>query len=280
MDRLGVTKLYREESTLERKHSSIFPLRRANMSGISPTFFRRMLAIMSLALWSPALQAQDSHPEHVSKPPADRKGWHVTPRVRIVETFDDNPFLLSDAGKARLSALSASSLTSGRYTNMAGGNDYITSMRGGLNAEGPGILGRKLTLGADARYAYYQLNARRRNLFYELRVAQALGHGSHLGARAELQPKYFFRNYLADAVDLNRNGTIEPDERVYAAGAYSDQEFAGEFRQRLLKSTEDHPFGAQLTLEAGRKARTFEQPFQTRGYAGPFASVIGAVAVV
>ena len=247
------------------------------MSRISPSFFRLLLAIMSLALWSPTLQAQDSHPAHASRPPADREGWHVTPGFRILQTFDDNPFLLSDAGKAGLSALSASSLTSGRYTNMAGTSDNITGMRGGLNAEGPGILGRKLTLGADARYEYYQRNARRRNMFYTMRISQALGHGSHLGARAELQPKYFFRNFLADAVDLNGDGTIQSAERIYAAATYSDQEFTGEFRQRLVKSTDDHPFGAQLTMEAGHQARTYQQPFQTRGYSGPFAGVIAAL---
>ena len=247
------------------------------MSGISPAFFRPMLAIMSLALWSPALQAQDSHRTHVSKPSADREGWRVTPGLRIVETFDDNPFLLSDARKAGVSAPSASSISSGRYTSMADASDYITSMRGALNGEGPGILGRKLTLGADARYEYYQRNARRRNMFYTMRISQALGHGSHLGARAELQPKYFFRNFLADAVDLNGDGTIQSAERIYAAATYSDQEFTGEFRQRLVKSTDDHPFGAQLTVEAGHKTRTYQQPFQTRGYGGPFAGVIAAL---
>jgi hypothetical protein len=144
-----------------------------------------------------------------------------------------------------------------------------------LNAEGPAILGRKLTLGADARYEYYQKNAKRRNVFYDVRAAQSLGHGTHIVARAELQPKYFFRNYLADAVDLNADGTITSNERVYAAGTYSDQEFTGEIHQRLVKSTDDHPFGAELTLEGGHKTRDYLQPFQTRGYRGPFAGASG-----
>ena len=245
------------------------------MSGISPTFIRRMRAILSIALWSPAVQSQDTHRTQVAKPSVEREGWRLTPGLRIVQTFDDTPFLLSDARKAGVDAPSASSITSGRYTNMAGASDFITSMRGGLNAEGPGILGRKLTLGADARYEYYQRNARRRNMFYAMRVGQALGHGSHLVARAELQPKYFFRNYLADAVDLNGDGTIQSAERVYAAATYFDQEFTGEFRQRLVKATDDHPFGAQLIMEAGHQTRTYQQPFQTRGYRGPFAGVIG-----
>ncbi len=236
------------------------------MSRLSAAFLRRMLAVISIALCSSPLHAQDSQ----RAAPANT-GWRLTPGLRIVETFDDNPFLLSDARKAGVDAPSASSITSGRYAGMAGASDYITSLRGGLGAEGPGLLGRKLTLAAYARYEYYQKNAGRRNMFYDLRLAQALGHGSHIAARAELQPKYFYRNYLADAIDLSGDGTIQTAERLYAAGTYSDQEFTGEFRQRLVKSADDHPFGAELTIEGGRKTRTYQQPFQTRGYRGPFA---------
>jgi hypothetical protein len=201
----------------------------------------------------------------------------LTPALRIVETFDDNPFLLSDARKVGVDAPSTASLTSGRYTGMDGAKDYITSLRGGLTAEGPGILGRKLTLGADSRYEYYQRNAKRRNVSYDLRLVQSLGHGAHLAGRAEFQPKYFFRNYLADAIDLNADGTIQSAERIYAAGTYSDQEYTGEFRQRLAKSTDDHPFGAELILEGGHKTRDYQQPFQTRGYRGPFAGARGVL---
>jgi hypothetical protein len=240
------------------------------MPKTSSIFAYPILAIMTLALSSAPLQPQAFPRMHASKPPVD-ESWRLAPALRVVETFDDNPFLLSDARRAGVDAPSTSSLTSGRYTSMAGSNDFITSLRGGLHAEGPALLGRKLTLGADARYEYYQRNAKRRNVFYDLRAVQALGHGTHLGARAELQPRYFFRNYLADAIDLSGDGTIQTAERVYAAGTYSDQEYTGELRQRLVKSTEDHPFGAQLTLEGGHKVRDYQQPFQTRGYKGPFA---------
>jgi hypothetical protein len=271
---LDVTKLSRNESNPELKHCCTSSAQTDQMSTISRAFNRRMLAIAFIALWSPALQAQDILRPHTVKPPADRS-WRLIPGLRIVETFDDNPFLLSDARKAGVDAPSASSITSGRYTSMAGASDYITSVRGGLSAEGPAILGRKLTLGADARYEYYQKNDKRRNMFYDLRAVQALGRGAYLAARAELQPKYFFRNYLADAIDASGDGIIQTAERVYAAGTYSDQEFTGELRQRLVKSTDDHPFGAELTLEAGHKARSYQQPFQTRGYRGPFAGISG-----
>jgi hypothetical protein len=247
------------------------------MAVVSRTFIGEMLAIMSLALWSPALHAQDGYRTQVTKPSPDREGWRVIPGLRIVETFDDNPFLLSDARKAGVAPPSAASIASGRYAGMADASDFVTSMRAALRAEGPGILGHQLTLGAEARYQYYQRNALRRNMFYDLRAAQALGHGAHIAARAELQPKFFFRNYLADAVDLNADGVIEPNERIYAAGTYSDQVFTGEFRQRLVKSTDDHPFGAQLTIQGGHKTRTYQQPFQVRGYSGPFAGVVGTL---
>ncbi len=243
------------------------------MTKTSPALVRQILAIVAVAFWSVPLQSQVAPRTHASRPGEDT--WHLAPAFRVVETFDDNPFLLSDARKAGVGAPSASSLTSGRYSSMDGSSDFITSLRGGLTAEGPGILGRKLNLSADARYEYYQRNAKRRNVFYVLRADQAFGHGTHIAARAELQPKYFFRNYLADAVDLSGDGTIQSAERIYAAGTYSDQDYTGELRQRLAKSTDDHPFGAQVTLEAGHKTRDYLQPFQTRGYRGPFAGASG-----
>jgi len=246
------------------------------MSRIPAAFICR-IAIMSVAIWAPSLLAQSTKNARVAQPTADREGWHVSPGLRIAGTFDDNPFLLSDAKKAGVDAPSTSSVTSGRYSSMAGASDFITSLRGSLNAEGAGILGHKLILGADARYEYYQRNAKRRNMFYEVSAEQAIGHGTHIGARAEILPSYFFRNYLADAVDLNADGTIQSAERVYAAGTYSDQEFTGEIRHRLAKSSDDHAFGAQLTIDGGYKTRTYQQPFQTRGYSGPFAGVAAAL---
>ncbi len=256
-------------------HSIKFPLcRPPHMPKTSSIFANSILAIISLAFSSAPLQSQGLPRTRAAKPPVDGS-WSLAPTLRVVETFDDNPFLLSDARKAGVDAPSASSLTSGRYTSMAGSNDFITSLRGGLNAEGPALLGRKLTLGADARYEYYQRNPKRRNVFYDVRAVQAIGHGTHIAARAEIQPKYFFRNYLADAIDLSGDGTIQSNERVYAAGTYSDQEYTVELRQRLAKSTDDHPFGAELTLEGGHKTRDYQQPFQTRGYRGPFAGASG-----
>ena len=246
------------------------------MSKTPSKLIRQLLAIVSLALWSSSLQSQDVLRTHTAKP-RDAEGWRLVPDLRIAERFDDNPFFLSDNGRSGVDSPSVGSLASGRYTNMAASSDYITTLRGGLTAEGPAILGRKLSLGADARYEYYQKNTKRRNMFYSLRAIQSLGHGTHLGARAEILPSYFFRNFLADAVDLNANGVIESNERIYAAGTYSDKEFAGELRQRLVKSTEDHPFGAELTLEGGHRTRDYQQPFQTRGYRGPFVGAKGVL---
>ena len=247
------------------------------MRNLSVNFVRPMLAAISLCAWSPTLYAQQTHGTHVDKSSAEGEGWRVKPGIRLGEKFDDNPYLLSDAGRAGVSAPSASSLASGRYSQMFGPGDYITRMRGSLSAEGPGFLGRRLTLAGDARYDFYHSNSRRRNMAYQVRMAQSFGHGTHLGARAALRPTYFFRNFLADAVDANGDGTIQSSERIYAPAIYSQQEVAGVFRQRLVKSTRDHPFGLEVTLEGGHETRAYDQPFATRGYRGPFAAAIGAV---
>jgi hypothetical protein len=226
-------------------------------------------AVIGVVSAAAPVNAQLSQPQRVVRHSPDGDRWRFAPEFRLAETFDDNPFLLSDSRKSGLQAPSSSSVTNGRYDAMTSSSDYITSLRGGFGAQGPLLGGHKASLSGHARYEYYQSNVKRRNMVYDLRGLQSLGHGSELGARAEIQPKYFFRNFLSDAIDLNGDRVIDQSERIYAAGTFSDQEFAGEFSQRVLKPGNGGS-GATLTIEAGRKVRNYQQPFQTRSYRGPF----------
>jgi hypothetical protein len=210
----------------------------------------------------------------VSKEATDQSSWRVTSILRLDESFDNNPFLLSDRGQAALTALSAPTLPGSRYSSMVDGSDWITSLRGSVATEGAGLFGRRLSLDAGAEYDYYHRNASRRNVDINLSAMHSVGHGARLGVRADIRPSYYFRNFLSDAVDANADGIIQPTERVYAAGTYADNELAVEYRQRLVRSAPDNPFGARLVLQGGRKSRQYEAPFATRSYRGPFASAL------
>lgn len=242
--------------------------------------FRISGMLILASLISPYLagaQQKAPKPGAVIRESTDRSEWRFKPVVRIEESYDNNPFLLSDRGQAALTSLSSPALPGGRYAQMLGGSDWITALQGSVIAQGGGLFDRRLVLEASAQYDYYHRNVSRRNVEFHASAMQALGHGAHLGIRARVLPSFYFRNFMADAIASTPDAIVQPDGRVYAPGTYADKDFAVEYRQRLIRSTPDEPFGARLVLAAGHRSRQYEAPFATRSYAGPFGSAFVAL---
>src|SRR5712691_987877 len=101
------------------------------------------------------------------------KTWHAIGTLRVEEQGNNNVFLLSDATKARLDTLTTAAPPATRFADMQSANDYITVAQAGLGIEGPGLFGRALSVRSDGRYAFYALNAKRRNVDLGLSIAQA-----------------------------------------------------------------------------------------------------------
>lgn len=195
------------------------------------------------------------------------------PSIRLETEYDDNVFLLSSGKRDDLGSPPDASIASGRFAKMESAGDMITTMEATLGAKGTGLLGRVLELTADVRYELYARNADRRNLALELAAEQSLPRGKRARLRASVTPSYFAKNYLADAVDVNFDGDISPDERVYRAGKYSEAAVELDYRLRIAKATRQRPFGAALQPSVGYYARTYETPFSGRDLSGPTASL-------
>lgn len=201
------------------------------------------------------------------------RGWRASGELGIGETADDNVFLLRDAKKAALDSVSGAGTATSRYHNMPSSNDFITTLRASGEVKRRGLRGHDLALAAGARYEHYQLDAERRNVSLRVNAAQSLGQGSQLRLRGQLTPRYFYRDYMADAIDLNLDGRIESSERVYAAGTFRESEVAGGYRRRLIDGTGSRPLTAWLDVDAAYVSRQYEAPFQTRDYHGPETTV-------
>lgn len=236
-------------------------------------------AILTLTLALPVL-AQGGAPDSVSASqtvratagvPAQsrRPTWKARRTVEVVSEYDDNVFLLSDSRKPDLSPPSIAATASGRYLGMPNAGDVITTLNMSVAFRGPGIGGRTLAIRPEAGLAYYAQNADRRNLALGLALEQALPHRRQLKIAATTTPSYFARNYLADAVDSNGDGTIAADERRYRHGTYRETSLDLEYRMRLDKSSKKSPFGADLELGGGWYARSYEAPFHGRDVNGP-----------
>lgn len=203
-----------------------------------------------------------------SAPPKRVKTWKFDPRLQLVTEFDNNIYLLPANQLDNLGAPSAAALASGRYTGMEAAADLITWINASLAMQGSGIGGRDFTVTPAFGYEFFARNGERSNATVGLTLEQMLRREGRVRLRAGYQPGYFSRNYLADARDVNANGTITSDERVYARGEYHESELQADYRLRLAKSTRSHPFGAWLTVGAGYASRAHDAPFLARDFSG------------
>ena len=207
-------------------------------------------------------------------PSKDGKGWRVqAPALSITSERDDNVFLVTESKKDDIGTPGTASVASRRYEGMLSAADLITTVEAKLAIQGTGMSGRPLVITPVMRYEYYAENTDRRNATFGLDLEQSLGHGNEVRLRGRMTPSYFARNYLADATDIDGNGSIAPAERSYRRGTYAETELTADYRRRLDESTKSSPFGAAIRLGAGYYARTFDAPFAGRDLAGPMAKV-------
>lgn len=236
------------------------------------------IAVLASAASVPSTAGAQSPTPRAGVPAAPRspepaaRGWRVRPLVSAEGEYDDNVFLLRPSRQDNLAVPSGQSLASGRYANMESASDVVTTMRAEASLEGRGLSGKKLSITPKLAYELHALNAERRNVTLSLDVEQALRRGSRAGFRARIQPSYFGRNYLLDATDRDGSGTIDPSERLYQGGFYSERELSLDYLFRLNKSTRRSPFGAEVELEGGYYGRTYEAPFAGRDLSGPTAA--------
>jgi hypothetical protein len=195
--------------------------------------------------------------------------WHAMGALHLTERADNNVFLLSDARKAQLDTLTAPAPPTTRFADMQSASDFITAARAELGATGPGLFGRSLSARFGAAYDFYARNDKRRHAAVRFSIAQAFPHHGRLRLRGRLTPSYFFRNFLADAIDLNADGRIESNERIYAAGTYRDSRIFLGYRQQLVRARQSHPFGAAVEFEVGHADRRYDAPLGYRSYNGP-----------
>lgn len=235
--------------------------------------YRLATGVALLAALAPQAAAQQTRDSSQASNKAVRsreKPWRISgSSLDLTSGYVDNVFLLKARRTDNLDSPSATDLTSGRYDAMLSPSDLITTIQGETTLRGPGLGGRTLSLTPELNYEYYAKNARRRNAAIGLVVEQSLPNGRDLRFKARIAPSYFGKNYLADAVDTDGNGSIEPVERRYRAGVYSETELAMDYRHRLARSSRRHPLGAALRVGGGFYARTYEAPFSGRDLSGP-----------
>lgn len=198
-----------------------------------------------------------------------RAPWTVEGRVRLGVEYDGNPFRLPASRVRELATPSIAQLASQRYARMESGDDVIVRTRLEGILEGPGLGGRTLRVWPRLTYERYSASAARSNVALGLELEQDLPKGRRLQLHADYVPSYFHRNYLADAVDLDLDLSIQGGERVYGRGDYREFTLSADYQHRLLNASRSRPMRVWGVIGVGISDRKYDAPFAARNSSGP-----------
>lgn len=223
--------------------------------------------LVAATVATPSLVAAQVHAQ--AAPGASTATWSLRPELRAESEYDNNVFLLPDLKKGRLAAGAPAGT---RYADMVASADVITTVSGSLDFTTPGIAGKRMRIAPAVAYEYYARNTARAAITYGFDVAQRTARGGEVRLRAAMHPQTFFKNYLADGVDRDLDGSITPDERLYAAAKQGETTFDADYTFRLRKQRAASPFGAALRVGGGWYSRSYNAPFASRELTGPTAN--------
>ena len=197
---------------------------------------------------------------------ASETGWQFRPTFLTDAEYDNNVFLLPELKKAKVVGGAPAGT---HYADMVSASDVITTFRAQLAFDGPGISGKRVKIVPELGYDFYSRNAERRTATYGVSLAQKTARGGLVRLKAAMQPQTFFKNYLIDAVDLDRNGSIGPGEKLYSAARQGETTVEGDYTLRLRKQSSPSTVGAALRIGGGWYSRTNSSAFTSRDLKGP-----------
>lgn len=202
-------------------------------------------------------QAEDSKASGKDKSDFDLYG-------EVKFEYNDNIFRLTEFQKSLMEENSAEDTQSGRFNDMQSVSDYIASPTIGVGYDTKGLAGEDLRLTARLRYSYYFDNQERSYPEIRIKAENDVGKKGSLTLEGNFLFDYFKRNYLTGYTDINDNGNISKDERIYSSAIYDEYEGILTYKHRLLKNNDAKLTQLDLLPFIGFSTRLYNDPFVNR----------------
>ena len=148
--------------------------------------------------------------------------------------YTDNVFGLTDDRIATMDENDPDDILSGRYKDMDSLSDSIFEPRVGLKWKSDSPLGGKLRLTSWLRYHFYLENDALNYPEYGMDLRNSIGEKGTLGLDVDIINGFQKKNYLSSANDINENGNISRDERIYSAAVYDEYQGSINYRHEIV----------------------------------------------
>jgi hypothetical protein len=221
---------------------------------ISPVLM--MLSSPALAiLYDPATSGTTGNQKRI-------QGLKLFTETRL--EYADNVFRLTGPQKTEMKINDQEDVASSRYKDMDSISDFILEPSIELKFESGSPLGGKFRLSSWIRYNYYLHNNKSGFPEGKIELTQSLFDKGEFSLEGNFLHGFFKKNYLSGAIDINKNGNISRDERIYSPAIYNEFEGIAAYEYKIIKAKGKGISGLNVRPFIGYSNRSYHPIFSNR----------------
>lgn len=178
--------------------------------------------------------------------------------VEAGTVYSDNVFHITELQKADLETMDPDDVAGGRYHDMKSASDMILEPRVGLKMNMHSPLGAKLSLVSWIQYHAYVENTARNYPEAKLEVHHPVWKNGQVRTEWNYLDGFFRKNYLTEVNDINGNGNISSEERIYSPAIYDEVEGIVAYSHNWMKAKKQILSRLDTEILAGGGVRKYD----------------------
>jgi hypothetical protein len=229
-------------------------------------YYLPVFCVLSLLLMSSlSVKAQAADPEQANETPWIKKTTaNIDLFTEIDVEYSDNVFRLTESQQANMDENVQEDIGSHRFDDMDAVSDYILSPVIGFRYKSDSPIHGKLRLDASGRYHWYNDNKEHSYPEFEIQLENSVGDNGVLSIEGNFTFDFFKRNYLSGFNNVNGNGNITRDERIYDSAVYDEYEGIISYEHEFLNNRGEALSEIDIEPFAGYSSRYYNSPFGNR----------------
>ena len=178
--------------------------------------------------------------------------------------YADNVYALTESQISSMKTNDQEDIASGRFKDMDSLSDTVIEPTMGLKLSSSSLLGGRFGLTSWIKYNYYTKNETSSFPEAKIRLNNSIGENGDLSLEGNFTYGFFKKNYLSGYNDINGNGNISRDERIYSTAVYDEYEGIIAYEHKIIKNKDKIISGLNIRPFAGYGYRRYNSTFSNR----------------
>jgi len=212
----------------KNKLKNIFPL-----AAFSIFIFIQFFLIHPLKIQAQSMENENTQYKNINKPSKTNK---LKLYFETELEYNDNIFKLTKSQISKMKTNDNEDITSGRFKYMKSVTDFIIEPSLHIKANLNNSKKSKTEFAFQIKYNYFTQNEEKNFPECKIKLNNSIGKKSVLKLAGNFSYNIFKKNYLSGANDINGNGNISRDERIYSPAKYDEGEGIILYEYSIIKN--------------------------------------------